>query len=238
MNSAVAAESGAKTKLELESLCAVGEPMSVEWKGIKYPTTFRGAKENTYVFADITSGGGKPIMQIAEQGYLLVDVPMADGKPAPMEFNSSVVVRFLSEGVVYGFKTFFLRIHPKAGLVVLEYPNNIEKFCLRKSKRINVMVPVEVGNPSAPARQNGAILDVSAVGARVALDKRDGWDVGSTLSLFGALPDGKGISGLSGLIKSVRENCGKFHLGLNFAEGDSAPARAVAQYYQKCLGYV
>ncbi len=80
LKSELVSDRDAKSKPLLESLCPVGEPMSVEWKGTKYPTIFRGAKGPIYVLSNSSSGSGKAKYEIATPGYILVDIPVVGGK--------------------------------------------------------------------------------------------------------------------------------------------------------------
>lgn len=227
-----------KPKLALEELCHVGDPFTVDSKGKKYPTVFRGAKENMYVLSSMASGGGKPIAELTEQGCVLVDIPVIDGKQRLFEYNAPLMVYFLSDGVVYAFKSFMLRVHPKPGVIALEYPTAIQKHSLRKSERVELVMPVTLVPKQGGDGSEGAAVDLSATGLRIAVGSANGYRVGEMVLVSGTLPSGVRVERLPGHVRNVQPENGRYYLGVSFGTGGEQAFSEVLGYYEQCRKYM
>jgi len=213
----------------------VGDPMLMEWKGGKYPTVFRGAKPDRLVLAEIQTSSKEPTWRIDVPGFLLVDVPVVNGKAVIFEFNAPLNVRFLTEGAIYSFKTILARTHPKASLLVLEYPPTLLHHNLRTSERIAMMVLVEATLDGEQGSLIGAIIDISSNGAMLALEHQV--DVGRQLLLKFLMPDGTPVTGITASVRNMRNQEEKFYAGVSFNAGMGSELQAVKNYYLECLKY-
>lgn len=230
-------EQDVKGKPILENLCPVGEPMSVEWKNNKYSTVFRGAKKPVYVVSASSSGTGKAKYEMATPGYLLIDIPVVGAKQVLFEFSASLLVRFISDGVVYGFNTHFEGVHPKPSLLVLDYPAGIQKYSLRRHERIDTVIPVNVLETGAGAPERGAILNISESGAGVALPSCNGFAVGHKISLSCTLPDGSAVADLEATIKNIVHGSDKVVLGVHMDGEVTGPFTTMRKFYNDCFHY-
>lgn len=228
----------AAPKLVLEELCTVGDPVTVDCKGKKYPSVFRGARETEYVLSQVTSGGGKPLSEILNHGCVIVDIPVIDGKQQLFEFNAPLMVYFLSDGVVYAFKSFMLRVHPKPAVIALEYPVTINKHSLRKSERIELIMPVTATPKRGGSPVAGAVIDISANGMKVAFAEPGKYQVGEVALLAATLPNGVPVEGLAGTVRNIRLENGQWHFGISFGAAAGPSLGPVMDYYLQCMNYL
>ena len=222
----IATDAGVNFDTSLQTMIPIGDPVQITCQDKKYISVFRG---------------------VVALECIVVDIPVIDGKKTVLNYNASMTARFLLDGTVYGFKTGMLRIHTKSGLMAIEYPDSIKKYNLRKSRRVSLLLPVEVttgyeksslsGNTWQTETLPGAILDLSEIGALIAVKPSKTADVGHKVSISTNLPDGTPIVSLEAEIKNIRRSDEKLLLGINFEKEDSESKNSVLEFYKECLSY-
>lgn len=81
--------------------------------------------------------------------------------------EDSLILRFVHEGVVYGFRTAISRlVTDPEPLVFVRYPRFVEQVSMRRELRLSCRMPCLVTADGGSA-QPGLMLDVSAAGCRV-----------------------------------------------------------------------
>ena len=205
----------------IEKLCVIGDPMIIEWKGVRHHALMRGAKLEI-IATNLT--GQKPRLAILpETSFLLTDMPK-DYANAGFEFNSPLTMRFLRDGKVYAFKTMLLRVHSHPPLMVLEYPEKVEYHNMRSNERVGLILPVRITENGGAVCKMGTVLDISPAGIRIGLDAVEGIKVGGKLGLSFTLPNGVVVNHLTAAIRSLSEEHGKYLLGTSLL--DYAPSMA------------
>jgi len=210
----------------LESMLPIGDPIQITCRDKRYISILRGVM------------GPK---------FLIVDVPLAGEKKYYPDYNSILTVRFLLDGAVYGFKTGIVRAHEKPGLIVLEYPDSIKKVELRKSKRLNVMISAvittgcetdsDTGQTWKMETMDGAILDISEIGALLAVNSSELIDVGHTVTISATLPGGVLVDSLNAEIRNVKPSSRKLLLGVSFSKMNDKNTDAIKKFYDDCISY-
>ena len=210
----------------IESMLPIGDPVQITCQGKKYISILRG---------------------VVALKYLLTDIPSAGGKKFLPDYGSVITVRFLLNGAVYGFKTGIVRIHEKSGLIVLEYPDSIRKVELRKSKRLNVMISAVVttgcetdtdtGQTWTMETLDGAILDISEIGALLAVNSSELIDVGHKVTISTTLPGGIHVDSLDAEIRNVKPSTNKLLLGVFFDKMNDKNTDAIKKFYKDCISY-
>lgn len=210
----------------IETMIPIGDPVQISCQDKKYNSIFRG---------------------VVALECIVADIPIMNGKKIILNYNASITARFLVDGTVYGFKTGLLRVHSKSGLMVMEYPDSIKKYNLRKSRRVSVLLPSEVttgyemGSLSGQTWQtetlSGAILDLSEIGALIAVRPSKTADVGHKVTISTNLPDGTPIVSLEAEIKNIRKSDEKLLLGVSFEKEYSESKNAVFEFYNECVSY-
>lgn len=215
----------------VEEFCAIGSLLSIELKGKRYHTRMRGAKAE---FITTNIMGGKPrLTSLPETSFILADMPK-DYAAARFEYNSPLTVRFLLEGSVYAFKTMLIRVHGQPPVLVLEYPNEVQRYNMRSSERVNIISPAEVARNGGPDHQMGAVLDISTSGARIGLEAKNGINVGDKIHVSFKLSNGQDINHLSAVVRSIDEENGKYLLGIGFLGSDDA----ISAFCKECADFV
>lgn len=212
----------------VEKLCAVGDPLIIEWKGKRYPSLMRGAKAE--VVATNTLGGKGRISILADTSFLIVDMPKGYAAAGFLN-NSPLTVRFLSSGSVYAFNAKLMRLHSQPPVLVLEYPEKLRRYNLRSSERISIVTRARISKDGGSDHQMGALLDISATGARLGLDTAEGISPGMMLHLSFILPDGVAVSQLTAVVRNISGENGKYLLGISLLGQDPA----VAEFCRNCL---
>lgn len=219
-------DTGSNRAPSIDSMIPIGDPVQIICQGKKYMSVMRGV--------------------VAEK-YLLTDIPSAYGKSFFPDYGSIITVRFLLDGAVYDFKTGIVRIHEKSGLIVLEYPDETKKVELRKSKRVNVMIPVVVstgcetdsntGQTWTMEMLDGAILDISEIGALIAVNSSEFIDVGHKVTISATLPGGSHIDSLDAEIRNVKLSTNRLMLGVFFNKINDQNKEAINAFYNDCMAY-
>ena len=95
--------------------------------------------------------------------YLICSAPVLPGLWAVLNAPDQTTVRYLCEGVVYGFKCTLLTALAKPfQLLVLSYPEKIETVNLRQHQRIPCLIPAKA--KMGQTGWDGALLDLSLSG--------------------------------------------------------------------------
>lgn len=219
------------TSSPVEKYCAVGSPLIMEWKGKRYRTLMRGAKLE--MVATNLTGQKARLAILMETSYFLADMPR-DYLNAGFEFNSPLTVRFLNAGKVYAFRTTLMRVHNQPPVMVLEYPEKVEYHNMRSDERVGIIFPTNVSGNGGSVNRMGAVVDLSASGARLGLDTREGINVGTSLCLSFTLPSGSAVTDISVLVRNISEESGKYLLGASFLRHEPA-VRAFCHTCSECL---
>lgn len=211
----------------VEEFCSVGGSLSIELKGKRFHTQMRGAKAE-FITTNIL--GGKPrLTTVPETSFVLADLPK-NYASGGFEYNSPLLVRFLLEGSVFAFKSMLVGVHSHPPLLVLEYPNEMQRYNMRSSERVSLISPARISFGSAEEFKMGAVLDISETGARVGLESMEGVGIGAKIFLSFTLSTGAVVNQLAAIVRSVDEEGGKYFLGIGFLGEDPV----VKGYCQEC----
>lgn len=202
----------------VEEFCAVGGSLGIELKGKRFHTLMRGAKAE-FVTTNIL--GGKPrLTTVPETSFILADMPR-NYASGGFEYNSPLLVRFLVEGSVYAFKTALMGVHSHPPMLVLEYPNEMQRYNMRSSERVSLISPARITIEGAgPEFRMGAVLDISETGARIGLEAKEGVSIGGKIFLSFTLSNGAAVNQLAAIVRSIDEEGGKYFLGIGFLGRD------------------
>ena len=181
------------------------------------------------------------LVGFASPEFLIVRLPLTAGVRS-INSGDSIMVRFLADGTIFGFRTEILSLVTKpAPLLVLNYPDTIEKRELRKDKRINCLLParLEVAEVFFPSM----VTDLSRSGCRLAA-KLQGNEVltgipkESLLVLHLNLSNESGGYALPVLVKNVQYTNEAVTLGLSFQDPDPAAQQGIDSYLLTAEGFL
>jgi len=90
------------------------------------------------------------IVGLSEYNYLILEIPLVIGYRARYTPGSTVIVKFVKDGTVYGFYSEILQVHyDPAPVMYLKYPSEIESFEFRAYKRFVCKIPARMYNDTA-----------------------------------------------------------------------------------------
>jgi len=146
----------------------------------------------------------------------------------------SVVVRYLSNGKVFGFRSRILgKVDKPLPMVFLSYPDHLETINLRQKERIYCYLPAQL--VTAQATLPGMVVDLSEGGCRwVAknplLPKEIHLAVNEPIQITFPLPGKCGVLKLQAVIRVVNQEPGSIQIGMAFQHVDHQAAEDIARY--------
>jgi hypothetical protein len=154
--------------------------------------------------------------------------------------NNRIKARFIVTGKVLGFET-IIKAHLLKGalsIALLEYPNRLETYDARQSKRVSVFVPAEV-ELNGQIHQ-GIILDMSAGGVlfSFAQNPENTPSIDERTELSCEFLGVQGIQRFGCLIKSIRNEQGRLCIGLCYHNLDPTLEATFNSYLEKVNDYL
>ncbi len=162
--------------------------------------------------------------------FIIIRAPMINGTPVGITYLKDIIVRYMLEGKVFGFKTGLMDYFgPPYYLSLLRYPKNFEEVSLRVGPRIQMVIPVR--------RENGgdeeeSILNLSASGALLHLAAPVVIDDRFPISFI--LPNGTAVKDLFCVVRRVNMTHRQLTAGVRFEE-EHPDYPAVEAYVRQVL---
>jgi c-di-GMP-binding flagellar brake protein YcgR len=164
--------------------------------------------------------GAAPYIGRKGYRYLLADLPMANGSPIFSTAGCPCVVRFLVQGVMFGFQSTVEHISfQPIPVIYLAYPDQVERVNLRKEKRVKVNLATDLRSASGEETKTvpGRIVDISHSGCRVLVDQ--GFEMNDLVDLRIGVEGGQTIEVPASTVRNVTNlGGGHYALGLQFTE--------------------
>lgn len=164
------------------------------------------------------------IVGMERGAYLICRTPPLPGLWAKLGNSNHVIVRYLYEGIVYGFKCTLLNIiNEPFGLLILSYPENIETVKLRKHDRITCLIPATMKVDGTPLK--GAIVDLSKGGCGFAASVSEEAllteiQPGKELTISVQIPGLQGEEALKARVVNARRDGHRLIVGCLFPDSD------------------
>ncbi len=198
--------------------------IGVEW-GMQLQLRFSGFAESY-----------KTTLVGMERGrYLICSAPVLPGLWAVLNAPDQTTVRYLCEGVVYGFKCTLLTALAKPfQLLVLSYPEKIETVNLRQHQRIPCLIPAKA--KMGQTGWDGALLDLSLSGCCFVWDAPQ--DAEAAVSSGDEMEISYRMPGLSEdqvsriKVTSVRKYGSRVTVGGSFADLSEGASKAIQTYLE------
>ena len=197
--------SGAEKHVNIE----VGGQLQVEIKGIpsRYQTTFIGMELNEYLIIKEPAFPHK----IRISGFKHKLFP-----------GNEITVRYIYKGSVFGFQTKLIEaLYTPKRLLLIEYPQAIEKHDLRSTKRIDCYLPAITKIKDIETQ--GIISDINENGCRCLIKAAENMKLpivqnDDQISLRCYFPGNPDEQVVSGLVKNIKRKSQKMTLGIQFDE--------------------
>lgn len=174
------------------------------------------------------------LVGIVHQSGLIIKTPSVLNVDEVLPIGNEVVLRYVYLGEVFGFKSKIINstISPFR-LTFLTYPDNIEKLCLRKNRRIICNFPAILHLDEFQVK--GVVVDMSILGALFISKKDCGENHGnlkmeSDIKLHIPLFGEQQISGFHGRIKNIRHDINGVGVGIQFIHIDPDVSSTIENY--------
>ncbi len=172
-------------------------------------------------------------MEIDE--YLIIKIPVQFANIKHKLFPGiDIVVRYLYQGIVFGFQTKLIEIISKpVKLLFLEYPRIIEHHELRSHKRAQSIFPATIRIKDKT--NNGAIIDVSKNGCRChMLSSRSEHlppvQIDDEISIMCKFPGVEGDHEVLGKIRNIKKSRNELIVGIEFLKLELEIHDLISQY--------
>ena len=175
--------------------------------------------------------------------YLIVELARVTGLGSKMYSGNHVVVKYVSGGVVYGFRSSIIGsyFNRPCNLLLLSCPEIVERVELRRHKRVDGYFPAVIHAGQASCK--GVILDISRGGLRFVFDRahtgeepmlRLEQDVSIVSEHIPAFRDAR----VAGTVRSIREDRVRVEVGIQFKEPDPALLAGLDAYIDGVITYL
>lgn len=115
--------------------------------------------------------------------FLVTGIVQSSGKTGQLKAGERCMMRFLKEGVAYGFETKILAINFNPFPVMFsKYPKVIEQFTVRKFSRVKVNLPAQLLDGDGRFVAETTITDISAGGCGLTMPTQAGREFPSETS--------------------------------------------------------
>ncbi len=176
------------------------------------------------------------VIGLARNEFIIVRMPLISGFRTHFAEGEQLIVRYLAEGAIYGFKTTLLRLQVKpAPMFFIEYPYTIEKIELRRYKRAACLIPSKLH--CRYGELHGVVVDLSGGGCKLSLDLSTP-DVAQLaiedmIILECALVEAGSSTMITSVLRSIANNGKKLTLGLQFKDLDQETRSAITGYIEQ-----
>jgi len=146
----------------------------------------------------------------------------------------SVVVRYLSNGKVFGFRSMIQgKVVKPLPMVFLSYPDHLETINLRQKERIYCYLPAQLVTEQATLP--GMVVDLSEGGCRWVsknplLPKEIHLAVNETIHIAFPLPGKCGVIKMQAMVRVVNQEPGLIQIGMAFQNLDAQTVEDIARY--------
>lgn len=170
--------------------------------------------------------------------YIMAGIRLPKSFISSMGYKEEIVIKYLLEGTVYGFKSNILNyITRPAPLLFFTYPDSMEKLDLRKSSRIDCNMEGMIFTMDDGKGRDCLVLNVSETGCQVAVriksrDPLSKVEAGSDMVLAMQLGTKTHLK-LPVSIKNVTREKGTIRLGCMFLDIKETEQEQLAEYVER-----
>ncbi|MEA1922698.1 MAG: flagellar brake protein [Pseudomonadota bacterium] len=165
-----------------------------------------------------------------EEGrYLIIKAPMVLDYEEIFAKDKELVVRYVHQGSVFGFRSpIMLSVQEPFNVVFVKFPKKIEDYNLRTHKRFECSLParleVVTRHQDRKLRFKGVVSDISKGGCKATISLKElEWvkeplKIQSDIELFLSLPGVEGELCLQGAVRSMSQDSEELSLGIQFVD--------------------
>ena len=225
------------TACDLDSVCRVSDPIQVG-RALSVGQTLAVQREGSADKDKMTTAGW------VEEGAVFVLAPRRIILSGGLRINDSVVVRFVSRGLVCAFTAAVAGLVAELDLLVLTWPQTIEIVALTTQPRVPVLIPARFILTSPGGEQDDPgleviITDLSNSGCQISLEPtpllKGALAPGLEGSISFPLTKGLFIEKLAVEVKSALVQAGKLVAGLKFRPEENLELDQIAKVLETQL---
>ncbi|MBI4772829.1 MAG: flagellar brake protein [Deltaproteobacteria bacterium] len=191
---------------------------------------------DTLVTIDLGAGAEKAtcfsrIRGWREDKYVILDLPMAGGKPIYLHQKKEYIFRYIEDGVYWGFRSWVIEnVFKPFPFTIIRYPTDAEHRSLRAMPRYKTNL--EATFKCEGFEGKGTILDLSLQGCLLTAEEPGGLEVGRVIVIMIHCPSQDNIHNLTGAIRNVTSKDDRFLAGVSFHQTPKALAELVQMIAQ------
>jgi c-di-GMP-binding flagellar brake protein YcgR len=117
------------------------------------------------------------VLGVDKDVFIMVRAIYVLGKAVELKSNDTCTIRFLKDGVAYGFKSRVISVqfYPFP-LMFIKYPDKIETLQLRVAPRFRVERPAKIFDATGVMLSEAVLVDISSGGCRLKLPTQNGME--------------------------------------------------------------
>ena len=168
--------------------------------------------------------------------YLILQLPHMSGIKTKLYPGNQVIVRYVKSGTIYGFQCNVVDYIMKPfRLLFLSYPKIVSSHNLRKQQRVDCFIPVSIFIEGK--EYCGAVMDISGGGCLLTCQaSTEGIlpkiEVGDKVKFSFQLPGQTGVQVVTGQVRSIRQDCDKKSIGLQFDHSNPEAMNQIGTYVE------
>ena len=177
------------------------------------------------------------LIGIVPQSGLIIKTPPMVNADEVLSIGKEIVLRYVYLGEVFGFKSKIINsTSVPFQLTFITYPENIERLCLRKNKRIMCNFPATLHLEETQIK--GMVVDISILGAlfiskKNGVGNHDSLQMDSDIKLHIPLFGDQQISNFHGRIKNFSHDMNGVRVGIQFIHIDPDVSSKIEDYIQQ-----
>lgn len=169
--------------------------------------------------------------------YIILRCPTGVGVHDFLFEGNRAVVKYVSKGQVFGFKSKVMgyMFKKRLILVVMEYPDLVETHDLRGERRIEYLTPARLS--TATHTVEGFVVDISTSGCKFVSDEPGADNINfielKHVNLSFQLVGREGMYSFGCEVKNIRNEKKTISLGLMFSRVDAEAIQGVKEYVEQ-----
>ncbi len=173
--------------------------------------------------------------------FLIVRAPKVASADMLLSRGDPIKVIFIHDGTIYGFLSKYLhQVRVPAPLLFISYPDAMDRHEMRKNLRIDCSIPATIQTAEETVCR-GVISDLSTGGCRITMnlegsDRLPSFELEKSvliaIEMLGIRPD----KGIPGVIKNLRHDAKKTHVGVEFSTSDADILSRIQEYVENVVG--
>ncbi len=168
--------------------------------------------------------------------YLITGIAQSGGKRDALKVHDHCKVRFLKDGVAYGFETRILSISPHPfPLIFLQYPKTIEQFTIRKYHRVKSDFRARLLDEHGTYITDATITNISVGGCGVHIPVKEGRELSQHVNYkidFSVLENDLRLYCVIRKKRTEKDAC---CLGLEFSDISSEDKEKINLFLDVCM---